>query len=277
MIVTLSSGVLIITILFFSLKRFTTIPANSIAAIVAVVTLVCFMPLAIIYWPGGDVFAIHLAIYMITVYGLAITASKREKNSGVHWAPVTIIGFFVILVLVDSFFVTIADKGLSSQLAEWVLPQSDDESKATYNYPGKVVHDYYQKENLYNDYLENSEARKRSQWEIKKGWLSLPIVNEDAIFQLQIKDKYNDSITSAKIAGKFIRYSNSRLDKNFSMIHIKDGIYQVTVRLPEPGRWGLVLKINHADIVYELQGSTTVSFQKNKNRDKIATKITTVR
>ncbi|MFV2059153.1 MAG: FixH family protein [Gammaproteobacteria bacterium] len=263
MVVTLFSGVLIITAIFFILKRITKIPSNVIGAIVAVITLVVFMPVAIIFWPGGDIFAIHLAIYMITVYGLSIVSSQREKSSGgVHWAPVSIIGFFVILVLVDSFFVTIADKGLSSQVADLVLPKSDDDSQATYNYPGKVVHDYYQKGNLYNTYLENIEARKRNQWDIKKGWLSLPVVNEAAIFQLQIKDKNGKAVTNATISGKFIRFSNSRLDKDFLMKHSKDGIYQVTMNLPEPGRWGLVLKIKHAATIYEIEGTTTVSLKK---------------
>ncbi len=262
MIVTLSSGVLIITAIFFILKRLTKIPANSLGAIVAVITLVTFMPLAIIYWPGGDVFAIHLAIYMVTVYGLAITASKRDKSSGVHWGPVAIIGFFVILVLVDSFFVTIADKGLSSDLADLVLPKSDNNSTATFNFPGKVVHDYYQKEGLYNTYLDNLDARQRSKWQIKKGWLTIPEVNKDAVFQLQIKDKDDNSISDAKVTGKFIRFSDSRLDTDFVMTPKSDGFYQVTVRLPAPGRWGLVLKIHHADITYELEGTTTVELSK---------------
>ncbi|MFV1982320.1 MAG: FixH family protein [Thiohalomonadales bacterium] len=272
MTVSLISGVLIIITIFFILKRITRIPANTIGAIVAVVVLIVFMPLAVIYWPGGDVFAIHLAIYMITVYGLAIIASHREKNSGVHWAPVVIIIFFVLLVLVDTFFVTIADKGLSSQVADMVLPKSDDDSKATYNYPGKVVHDYYQKGKLYNNYLENIEARKQSKWKIKKGWLTLPVVNEDAIFQVQLKDKDNNSITNATITGKFIRYSDSRLDVEFSMNHTQQGIYQVNLRLTQPGRWGLALKINYAAIVYELGGTTIVGFPKNKNQDKIINK-----
>jgi nitrogen fixation protein FixH len=261
MIVTLTSGVILITTIFYILKWFSKIPSNVIGAIVAVITLVVFMPLAIIFWPGGDVFAIHLAIYMITVYGLAIVSSQREKNSGVHWAPVSIISFFVVLVLVDSFFVTIADKGLSSQVADFVLPKSDDNSKATYNYPGKVVHDYYQKENLYNDYLKNIEARQRNEWKIKKGWLTLPVINQDAVFQLQINDKNDKAVTDADITGKFIRFSNSRLDTDFIMKHSKNGTYQVTLRLPEPGRWGLVLKINHASTIYEIEGTTTVNLQ----------------
>jgi nitrogen fixation protein FixH len=275
MIVTLSSGVLIIAALFFTIKWLTKIPSNSIGAIVAVITLVVFMPLAILYWPGGDIFAIHLAIYMITVYGLAIIASKREKSNGVHWAPVTIISFFVILVLVDSFFVTIADKGLSTQLADFVLPKSSDDSQATFNYPGKVVHDYYQKEDLYNAYLENVDARKKSKWKIRKGWLDLPVVNKSEIFQLEIKDKDNNSITEAKITGIFIRFSNSKLDKKFIMHHTAAGLYQVKMTLPEPGRWGLVLKIHHNDIVYELDGTTTVGFPNNKNPDKIQSKNNT--
>lgn len=269
MIITLVSGVLIIAALFFILKRITRISSNSIAAIVAVIVLITFMPLAIVFWPGGDVFAIHLAIYMITVYGLAIITTQREKTNGVHWAPVTIIGFFVFLVLVDSFFVTIADKGLSSQVADLVLPKSEDNQKATFNYPGRVVHDFYQKENLYNDYLENIESRKKAKWKIKKGWLTLPIVNQDTIFQLQIKDKNDIAITDAKISGKFIRYSDSRLDKEFSMSHAQKGFYQVTIRLPEPGRWGLVLKINHATTVYELKGTTTVNVSKFNHGSKL--------
>jgi len=267
MIITLSVGVIIIAAIFFTLKWLTKIPSNVLGAIVAVIVLVVFMPLAIIYWPGGDVFAIHLAIYMITVYGLAIVASRREKNSGVHWGPVTIIGFFVILVLVDSFFVTIADKGLSSNIADFVLPQSDDKSTATYNYPGKVVHDYYQKGNLYNNYLDNIEARKRTQWKIKKGWITLPVVGQSAVFQLQVKNKDSSNITTAKITGKFIRYSDSKLDKEFSMEYIENGLYQVNIQLPAPGRWGLVLKISKDDIVYEIQGTTTVSLAVELNSD----------
>jgi len=272
MVVSLIGGALVITAIFFIIKWLTKFRSNSIGAIVAVIVLVVFMPLAIIYWPGGDVFAIHLAIYMITVYGLAITSSHREKSGGVHWAPVTIISFFVLLVFVDSFFVTIADKGLSSQLADLVLPKSDDDSKATFNFPGKVVHDYHQKEGLYNNYLDNIDARKRSQWKIKKGWLTPPVINKDAIFQLQITDKNNNSVTSATISGQFIRYSNSRLDAQFSMDHTQNGIYQVKINLPAPGRWGLVLKIINDSIVYELSGTTTVSLPKNINQDKIENK-----
>ncbi len=261
MIITLSSGVILISVIFFIVKGLTKMPSSVVGAIVAVVTLVVFMPLAIIYWPGGDIFAIHLAIYMITVYALAIITGQHEKNAGVHWAPVTIIGFFVVLVLVDSFFVTISDKGLSSEVANLVLPKSDDDSKATYNYPGKVVHDYYQKENLYNDYLKNIEARHNSQWKIKKGWLIAPIVNQEATFQIQIKDKNENAITNANITGQFIRFSNSRLDQKFSMKYIDNGIYQVMVNLSEPGRWGLVLKIHHASTDYEIEGTTTVSLR----------------
>lgn len=265
MIISLVTGILSIISAYLILRKITKLAEKLLGLLIAVICLAIYFPFAFIYSHSIDVMAIHIALYMITSYGITIVVSSSQqtntvttKSTGLHWAPVSIVVFFILLLIVDTFFVTIAEKGITDGLLNIFLPESRNTGGSTYNYPGKVVHDYRQKGELYNNYIKRLETQSKHGWKIKKGWVETPVENTLAIFKVQILDKNNLPITNANITGLFIRYSNSQLDQSFEMKNVADGFYTAELSLPRPGKWGLVLKIQAGSIFYELNGNTTV-------------------
>ena len=230
----------------------------------AALTLGIYVPYAIIFWPGGDVFSIHLAIFGVVPYMLGIITNYREqaldseqRKQWFHWIPALFFVFFLIVVVVNMTLVTLSTSGLSSSMLQWLLPKQQGE-QYTSQFPGVISHDYQEKEALYNEYLENLEKQKRRGWKIKQGWLVSPEQNKPAVFQLEARDKNGHIITGLKASIKFLRPSNYKLDKEFVMQEVIDGIYQQNVTFEKAGNWDVIILLTKADDVHEIRGDTFI-------------------
>lgn len=260
----LLGGIVVICLVFIGLKKVSGLNGKSTALVMALVVTGLYVPYSIFFWKGGDVFAIHIAMYLVTVYVLGIIflardASKEGKGKAFHWGPALIIMFFMIVIGVDSVFITLAQKGVSPQLASWLFPKPDSSDKVSSYFQGTVKHNYYQKEGEFDAYASRIEAQKKTGWLIKKGWVNDPVVNQKAIFKLTIHDKNNQPVEQARIEGVFMRPGNMQKDIHFKMSATGNGEYEVPVMLSEPGRWSLRLDIYKNDIVYELKAKTEVT------------------
>jgi hypothetical protein len=62
----------------------------------------------------------------------------------------------------------------------WALAVARDARRheMTSFFPGVISHDFQKKEALYNEYLQQVERQRERGWQIQKGWLSEPMVNE---------------------------------------------------------------------------------------------------
>lgn len=264
----LAIGVSALVVIFIGLKIMTPIRSVRIALIEAFIIMGLYTPYAMLHWPGVDVFAMHVGIFLITCYILGMLGSrwdKRDQNDGdkkwFHWAPAAIIGFFVVLVIVDSFFVTVATKGVSYQMAKWLLPEPGHPSKhVESHFPGVVERDYRRKDSDYIDYEKKLRAQQKLGWQINYGWLQrdYPVINQAAVFQLQLRDKQNQPVHGATISGTFLRLSNHKKDIPFRMRAINDDLFQTQVVFTEPGRWNVFLRIERGTDQYEIQSDTTV-------------------
>ena len=260
---TLLGGILIIVVLFAVLLRILRIEVKALAALLAILVLGIYVPVAIIFWPGADVFAIHLALYLVTVYILGIIFAQRAKHLATdkgwfHWGPASIIGFFLLIVSVDAILIVVAQKGLNMGTALHFLPEPRGGGKVSSFFPGTVSHDFREKEEKFNRYIEQRKAQQLRNWQIRKGWLDTPQVGRPAVFQLSVSDKQGRAVTGASIEGIFMRPSNSRLDQTFQMQETEAGLYRIELTLPEPGHWGLVLKIVKDEATHEIRAQTEV-------------------
>ncbi|MCW8899914.1 MAG: FixH family protein, partial [Gammaproteobacteria bacterium] len=218
----------------------------------------------------ADVFAIHIALYLVSVYILGIITSQRDvrrqagkEGFGFHWAPAAIVMFFVILIIMDSFFIMFATKGMSTNIADVLLPKPKSGARVSSHFPGTVSHDYHQKQNQYNDYLTRFETQKLRNWSIRKGWLGDVAVNQPSIFRVEIKTENQEAVTGATVSGKFLRPADSKLDTSFNMQEVEPGIYQQSITLIKPGNWDLILKINKGNDEHEVRATT---FLKEKSK-----------
>mgnify|MGYP000530513843 CR=1 FL=1 len=158
----------------------------------------------------------------------------------------------------DSFFIMFATKGMNSSVANWLLPTPVSGGKVSSRFPGTVSHDYHQKQNQYNDYLQRFETQKLRNWSIRKGWLGEAVVNKPAIFRVEIKTNTNKIVKNAKVSGTFLRAADSKLDTTFTMQEVEPGVYQQSVTLTQPGNWDLILKIHKDNDHHEVRAKTVI-------------------
>ncbi len=267
MLVTLPVGIVLIVLGFVLLYRFTPLNGKHAAAVIALLALAAYLPVVLIRWPGSDVFAIHLALYMVTAYILGIISSQRDSRLGAangpqkwfHWGPAIIVIFFAVIVTMDAVFVTMSLQGMPEALRDVFLPKPTGARTAQTIFPGIVSDHYFQKEEQFTEYLNALEAQKKYGWNVRFGWLMKePEAGRKALFQVVIEQAEGGTLRNAEIHGTFMRSSDSHLDQSFVMDEATPGVYRIAVALPKPGRWQLQLDIDHGDKHYELKSTTTV-------------------
>jgi hypothetical protein len=121
-------------------------------------------------WPGGDVFAIHLAIYLLASLACGMLLGTRSGGRGLHWGPATLIGFFIFVAVTGAVFVSVAERGLNPTLwvRDWLLPEPVSRREVTSMFPGVISHDFHKKEALYNQYLQQVERQRQRGWQVQK-------------------------------------------------------------------------------------------------------------
>ncbi len=266
LLISLSLGLALQVLIFMGLRRFAGFGAKQAAVVIALLAVAIYMPYAILKWPGGDVVAMHLAVYLVTAYGLGLILSNREKRIAqmggdegwFHWGPAVIVSFFVVLILFDGVLVVIASRGVPEPIAQWLFPEPAVDAQVTSSFPGVVSHDYQKKQAHYNQYLQQLDVQAERGWRVNKGWLEQPSVDRPGRFQVAVVSKEAMPVTGAVVTGSFLRPSDTRLDQHFTLEESGPGVYRGEIALPARGRWDLVLEIRKGDDLHQLRAETTV-------------------
>jgi len=267
LLVSLLGGVAAIGIVFILLYRFTRLGGKGVAFVMALLVIGIYFPIVILNWPGADVVAIHIAIYLVSVYVLGIIASQRdakrlsgETHGWFHWGPAVLVVFFALVIGVDSILVFLAQKGVDSNIASWLLPAPRAGGQISSHFPGVVARDFGKNHDEFNRYQERMDAQRERHWLVQKGWIGVAHSGEPAQFKLRVTDKTGTPITHARVEGVFMRPGNSKLDQPFHMQEQVDeaGSYMATLVLPEPGKWHLLLMFHSGDILHEIKSTTNI-------------------
>ncbi len=260
-ILSLAIGIALEVLLYLGLRRIGRMGAVSAGAVVAVAALLLYLPYALLSWPGADVVAIHLALYLVVAYMLAIAGGRpTEGKRGWHWAPALFIAFFALVVGMNVVFLGVAEKGITGIFAQ-LLPKPDGGEVADSRFPGTVSHDFQKKEALYNAYLEQVEEQRQRGWQVRKGWQAQPVVDQPAVFLVEVVDAQGQPVSGATVSGRFLRTSNSAFDFAFAMSEVAPGRYRLETRLSQPGLWQLVLEIRRGEELHEIRALTSVQAQ----------------
>lgn len=264
LVFSLAVGVLAAFLAFVALYRFTRLKGKQVAVIVALGVLAVYLPYAVLAWPGADVVALHLALYLITPYGLGIITHHWELRAGeprgrwFHWAPATIVTFFITIAVVDAVIITLADRGMPAQWAARLLPEPKGGGQVSSFFPGTVYHDFQEKEELYNQYLEQLEAQRRRGWQVRRGWLRPPAADVPTPFQVEVRDKTGAPVVGATVTVEFLRPSDHRQDRSIILPAVDAGRYRADVALPLPGMWHVLIHIRRGDDLHEVRGITSL-------------------
>ena len=258
LLLSLALGVGAILLANLGLIRFARLSARQAAATIALITLGLYVPYAILRWPGGDVFALHLAIYLLASLACGMLLGRRASSQGLHWGPALIGGFFIVVVVLGAVFIAVAEHGLSPTLFRWLLPEAGSQRDVTSMFPGVISHDFHKKEALYNEYLQQVERQRQRGWQIQKGWLAEPVASEPVVFRVVARTRAGEPLTGATVTGRFLRPSTSTLDVAFELAEREPGVYEAPLTLPAAGAWNLVLQVRQGDKLHEIRANTQV-------------------
>ena len=252
----LVGGVALILLANWLLVRFAGKGTHYAAALVALVTVGLYIPYAILRWPGADLFALHLAIFLLASLGCGVLFRAHGRGEAFHWGPAVISGFFVFVAISGAVFIIVAERGVTPSLSRWLFPAAESGREVTSVFPGVISHDFQKKEALYNDYLQRVEAQRQRGWQVRKGWVSDPLADVPTVFRVAVQTREGQPLTGAEVAGEFLRPSDSKQDVPFKLIETGPGLYEATVTLPLAGRWNLVLRIRKAEEIHEVRAIT---------------------
>ncbi len=255
-------GVILIPVIFFLLRRRFPTAGRQIAFILGVLALAAYAPFAILRWPGIDVVAMVAAVLIMTAFILGLISPPRNaaaEKMTFHAGPATIIAFFAVIILLNSIFLTLATNGLSASAAKQLLPEPQGGPVATSFFPGTVAHDFQEKYDEFEAYDKALEEQSRRGWQIGRGWVGEPVVGEETPFRVQVRDARGEPIRGGDVSASFMRPASARLDFDATLTEIEPGIYQAMVEPGEPGRWEVVVQIEHEGTTHELRGWTDVA------------------
>ncbi|MGD8497317.1 MAG: FixH family protein [Chromatiales bacterium] len=265
LLLSLGLGLAAILLVFFGIYRFTRLGGKEVALLVGLAALGVYVPFGILFWPGADVFALHVAFFVVTPYGLGIISSRWEASSDAerqagwfHWAPAGIVVFFIGIAVVDAVIISLAGRGLTGDWAAALLPEPRSGGEVRSVFPGTVYHDFHEKEALYNAYLEQQRRQQARGWQVRQGWLDVPVSGEERVFQVEVRDPAGEPIEAATVTVDFLRPSDHRQDRSLQLEEVGPGRYQAILSLSEPGTWDVVIQIRRDEDLHQLQGTTSV-------------------
>ncbi len=255
--------VLLACIILNKVFRFTPMQAASITALMGIAVVV---PFSILRWRGGDVFTLYITCNLLASFAYYLIASggmkslKTKDGKRMHWAPIVILGFFLVLTIQNGAFIVMAEKGL-------IFKSNQEDSFVSTRFPGEVPNAYHKKEAYYNAYQQRLLAQKERGWQVKFGFDDKAYVGQDNLFIVQLLDKEGVPLENAEVNAKFTRSAEQELNHDVELAMTEPGLYSIPINFPRVGPWGLELNVIRGDDTYELVARTLVNCAPGKECD----------
>ncbi len=229
---TLFGGLILAVVLFFVSRRFGL--SNFWAGILsALAPFLMYLAYSSQHWAGGDVLAIHFAVYIANAGVLAVFGSLQQKKHSLHWAPRLIIAFFIFLVILNAVLLSIASRGLPGSITSFILPNPDKQKVHT-AFPGTVPHD---KNKSYQAHLARIEQQRELGWQATLQGVENLQSGQSAVISLLLQDKQGLPVQAAEVKLGLWRVANSRDDQSLKLSETEPGLYQAELTLPDAGKW----------------------------------------
>ncbi|MGC9457045.1 MAG: FixH family protein [Halothiobacillaceae bacterium] len=260
--VTAPVGIALIVLSFFALKRLMPTRGRPIAVILGLVTLGIYVPFALRNWPGLDVMAMNIVLFLITIFalGLLFPGKGVRKKGEFHWGPTAIIAFLGTVIVVQAILFTVASHGFTPDVARAILPEPrSNPGQVTSFFPGEVPHAYQEKEALFNQYADQIRAQHERGWQVRQGWMGPAVLGEPAQYRLELVDAEGRPLDGARGVVRFMRAADGRLDFEAELRSMGQGMYGAEVVMPAPGRWSVLVELERGDDLHEVRAMTEVA------------------
>lgn len=251
MTVTLFGGAVLIALLYFGL-RLAGVSNYWRGVISGALPTLAILFYSLSHWPGGDVVALHLALYVATAIVLTLTGDRKAgaPRQRMHWIPKIIVGFFLTLALLMAAFVSISISGLPPSIAKWVMPNAGDKPVYT-GFSGEVPHDEAAAK-VVSQYMKKSLRQRELGWRIEVAGLDQLKLGQAGEVTVSASDAAQQPLEGATVTLTIKHPADGvNVGKSTKLSMFEPGRYRAQVATDRSGQWVAVLLIERGQDKFE--------------------------
>ena len=208
------------------------------ATLAGVIPLLVYFALILGTWPGLDVVAMHISVFLAAALVMHALSQFRNRGKRMHWAPKLLIAFFSGLVVFNAGLLYIANNGLPEPIGSWWM---GGEGQVYSGFSGVVAHDRAAAKAVSSE-LSESHREKEVGWQVETEVVAEP--SQAAIrVTVRVRDRTGLPVNDARGEIQLIRLGATNPALRLSLDASDAGVYQAAARLPAAGRWLLETRL----------------------------------
>ena len=238
-LLTLFGGLLAVLVVYAIGGAFRSLSPMLRAVLAGVIPLISYFVLIVGRWPGLDVVAIHISVFLATALVLfALTQFRRRSSGRLHWAPKLLSGFFVGLVFLNATLLYIATKGLPEPVARWWL--GSDGTAVYSGFSGVVEHGQAAAKAVSS---ELSQLHRESQlgWQVELS--GLDGAGNTHPIQVRVKDRTGLPVERIQAEVRLLRPGAPAPTLTLPLNPVEAGVYIGALTPPAAGSWLVELRL----------------------------------
>lgn len=236
---TLFGGLAAVFVLYAAGGTIRGLPPALRALLAGLIPLLAYFILIIGRWPGLDVAAIHISVFLAAALVLfALTQFRRRSPGRMHWAPKLLTAFFIGLVCLNATLLYIATKGLPEPIARWWL--GSDGGAVYSGFSGVVPHGQGAAKAVSS---ELSQLHRESQlgWQVEVNGLEAD--GRTRPIEVRVKDRTGLPVARAQADVRVLRPGAPTPASTLSLDAVEAGVYVGALTLPAGGRWLIEVRL----------------------------------
>lgn len=230
---TLSGGLLAVLVLYLIGGRFPALPPILRALLAGLLPLLAYFLLIVGRWPGLDVAAMHISVFLAAGLVLyAVTQFRRRSAGRMHWAPKLLIAFFLGLVVINGSLLYIASNGLPGALGRWWL--GSDGGAVHSGFSGVVEHGQSAAKAVSSE-LSQTHRESELGWQVEVGGLDGS--DSSRAIEVRVRDRTGLPVERLDAEVHLLRPGAAQPAHTVALDTLGAGVYGGMLALPAGGRW----------------------------------------
>lgn len=250
---TLFGGALLIIVLYYLLRVFGV--SNYWRGVISgTASVTAYLVLSILKWPGGDVVSMHMAVFLATATVLTLIGGRRsDVKQRLHWGPKVIIGFFLLLFVIDGGLLMISGQGVPPSVAKWFLPPAKKSSTPAHTAFSGVVPHGEEAAKTINQFMKSAEKQRRLGWDVAIAGLDRLRQGSSAVLSVNAIDESSKPLQGATVKVAIARPGLAQPEQIVNLAEAAPGEYRGQLTMSLPGSWVALIQLQRGEDRYEMQ------------------------
>lgn len=241
---TLFTGLAAVLLLYWAGGYLRALPAVLRALLASCIPLLVYFLSIVGRWPGLDVVAIHISVFLAAGLVLYILTLQRRRSAGrIHWVPKLLVAFFAGLTVINASLLYIATQGLPEPLARWWL---GSDGGAVYSGFSGVVPHHQDAAKAVSAALSQAYDESRLGWQVEVEGLDAAAGPVRQV-QVRARDRTGLPLTQLQAEVLLLRPGSPAPQAQLTLQAAGAGLYVGQLELPERGRWIVELRLADGD------------------------------